>query len=133
MFQVPAQDDRFDNKTQMVVMLLDDPSGGGRHPVALSTEFLAEQPIFQANVAGQPFVVVTSEWGASRVYESAGRQFDAALDEQRVRDDDGLIWLLTEDQLVAEGDCTMRLARLPAHRAFWFGWYAQFSQTTVFD
>jgi hypothetical protein len=133
MFQVPAQDDRFDNKTEMVVMLLDDPSGGGRHPVALSTEFLAEQPIFQADVAGQPFVVVTSESGASRVYESAGRQFDAALDERRVRDDDGLIWLLTEDELVAEGDSTMRLARLPAHRAFWFGWYAQFPQTTVFD
>jgi len=91
-----------------------------RHPVALSTEFLAEQPIFQVQVAGQPFVVMTSESGASRVYESAGRQFDAALDERRVRDDDGLIWLLTEDEL-------------PAHRAFWFGWCAQFPQTTVFD
>ena len=118
MFQVPTEDDRFDNKAEMVVMLLDDPW----HPVALSTEFLADQPIFQADVAGQPFVVLTSESGASRVYESAGRGFDAALDEQRVRDEDGLIWLLTEDELVAEGDSTMRPARLPAHRAFWFGW-----------
>ncbi len=40
---------------------------------------------------------------------------------------------MTEDELVAEDDATTRLARLSAHRAFWFGWYAQFSQTVVFD
>lgn len=133
MFQVQAQDDRFDNKAEMVVMLLDDVSGGDRHPVALATEFLEEQPIFQAEVAGQPFVVVTSESGASRVYESAGRQFDEVLDDERVQSDDGLVWLVTEDELVVEGDSTMRLARMPAHRAFWFGWYAQFPHTIVFD
>ena len=133
MFQVPSHDGRFDNKAEMVVMLLDDPSGGGRHPVALSTEFLADRPIFQAEVAGQPFVVVTSGSGASRVYDSAGRQFDRQLDEGRVSDDQGRIWLVTEDELVAEDDTATRLARLSAHRAFWFGWYAQFPQTAVFN
>jgi hypothetical protein len=133
MFQVPSHDDRFDNKAEMVVMLLEDPAGGDRHPVALSTEFLADRPIFQAEVAGHAFVVVTSESGASRVYESAGRQFDRQLDERRVSDDQGRIWLVTEDELVAEDDGTTRLARLSAHRAFWFGWYAQFPQTAVFN
>ena len=77
--------------------------------------------------------MVTSESGASRVYESAGRQFDEVLDDERVQSDDGLVWLVTEDELVVEGDSTMRLARMPAHRAFWFGWYAQFPHTIVFD
>lgn len=76
--------------------------------------------------------MVTSESGASRVYESAEGKFEEALDDQRVRSDDGLIWLVTEDELVVEGDSTLRLARMP-HRAFWFGWYAQFPQTVVFD
>ncbi|MEE2965480.1 MAG: hypothetical protein VX427_15240 [Acidobacteriota bacterium] len=40
---------------------------------------------------------------------------------------------MTEDELVAEDDATTRLARLSAHRAFWFGWYAQCPQTVVFD
>ena len=62
--------------------------------------------------------MVTSESGASRVYESAERKFEEALDDQRVRSDDGLIWLVTEDELLVEGDATLRLARMPAHRAF---------------
>ena len=39
---------------------------------------------------------------------------------------------VTEDELVAEDDATRRLARLPANRAFWFGWYAQFPETELF-
>ena len=39
---------------------------------------------------------------------------------------------VTEDELVAEDDATARLARLPANRAFWFGWYAQFPETELF-
>ena len=133
MFQVSAWDDRLDNKAEMVVMLLDDPAGGDRHPVAISTEFLEEQPIFQEEVAGQPFVVVTSDAGASRIYDSAGRQFEASLDAGRVVDADGQVWSVTEEELVSESDPSLRLARLPSHRAFWFGWYAQFPHTTVFD
>ena len=133
MFQVPTRDDRLDNKAEMVVMLLDDPSGGDRHPVAISAEFLEDEPIFQQEVAGKQFVVVTSESGENRIYDAAGRQFDAALDDDRVVDAEGRIWLVTEEALVSETDPAMRLARLPAHRAFWFGWYAQFPETTVFD
>ena len=40
---------------------------------------------------------------------------------------------MTEDELVAEDDATTRLARLSAHRAFWFGWYAQFPDTALID
>ena len=132
MFQVRASDDRLANKAEVVVMLLDDPAGGDRHPVALSVALLAQRPIFQAEAAGQPFVVVTSRFGASRIYDSTGRQFDRWVDDTRVSDDEGKTWLVTEGELVAEDDPTIRLARLPAHRAFWFGWYAQFGRTVLF-
>jgi len=132
MFQVQARDDRLANKAEVVVMLLDDPVGGDRHPVALSVALLARRPVFQAEVAGQSFVVVTSRFGASRIYDSTGRQFDGWTDDGRVSDDEGKTWLVTEGELVVEDDPTVRLARLPAHRAFWFGWYAQFGRTVLF-
>ncbi len=132
MFQVQALDDRLDNKAEVVVMLIDDPDGGARRPIALSVEFLNDRPVFQTEVAGQPFVVVTSPAGANRVYDSAGQRFERRIDDARVSGD-GRVWLVTEEALVAEDDETIRLARLPAHRAFWFGWFAQFPQTELFE
>ena len=126
MFQVQAQDDRLDNKDEVVVMLFDDPAGGDRHPVAISVDFLDDRPVFQSEVADQPFVVVTSPDGANRVYRTSGQRFARRLDDFRVADADGRVWRVTEDELVAVGDDGARLARLPANRAFWFGWYAQF-------
>jgi hypothetical protein len=132
MFQVQARDDRLDNKDEVVALFLDDPAGGARHPVALSADFLEDRPVFQAEVAGVPFVVVTSPDGANRVYGTSGQQFERRLDDLRVADTDGRVWQVTEDELVAEDDATRRLARLPANRAFWFGWYAQFPETELF-
>ncbi len=132
MFQVQARDDRLDNKDEVVALFLDDPAGGDRHPVALAADFLADRPVFQAEVANVPFVVVTSPDGANRVYSTSGQQFERRLDDFRVADADGRVWQVTEDELVAEDDATARLARLPANRAFWFGWYAQFPETELF-
>ena len=132
MFQVQAQDDRLDNKDEVVVMLFDDPAGGDRHPVAISVDFLDDRPVFQSEVADQPFVVVTSPDGANCVYRTSGQRFARRLDDFRVVDADGRVWRVTEDELVAVGDDGARLARLPANRAFWFGWYAKFPQTELF-
>ena len=40
---------------------------------------------------------------------------------------------MSEDALVLEDDAGERLARVPAQRAFWFGWYAQFPDTELID
>jgi len=133
MFQVQAKDDRLDNKDEVVVILFDNPAGGARHPVALSVDFLEDRPVFQAEAAGQPFVVVTTPDGANRVYRADAVQFDRRLDDARLVDEDGRMWRVTEDGLVAAADASARLARLPANRAFWFGWYAQFPQTELFS
>ena len=36
-----------------------------------------------------------------------------------------------EDALVLRGDASTRRSRLPARRAFWFGWQAQFPDTEL--
>ena len=132
MFGVPVHDVRLENKAEVVVMLLDDPAAADRHPVALSAEFLSEHPVFHAEVAGLPFVVVTSPDGADRVYRSDGHRFPKRLDDDRVADNEGRVWLVGERALSIEDDPSTDLARLPAHRAFWFGWYAQFPDTRLF-
>ena len=130
MFQVQARDDRLDNKEEVVVMLVDGP-GGDRHPVALSVGFLEDHPVFQAEAAGQSFVVVTSADGANRVYRTDGQRFERRIDDFRIADVDGRVWRVTEDGLIADEGPDTTLARLPAHRAFWFGWYAQFPHTEL--
>ena len=131
MFQVQARDDRLDNKDEVVVMLFADPAGGGRYPLAISVDFLEDHPVFQGEAAGQPFVVVTSQDGANRVYRTGGQRFARRLDDFRVADVDGRVWRVTEDGLTADEGPDTTLARLPAHRAFWFGWYAQFPETEL--
>ena len=44
-------------------------------------------------------------------------------------DEDGNTWALTESALEA-GDGRV-LTRLPAQRAFWFGWYSAYSNTRL--
>ena len=130
MFQVQARDDRLDNKDEVVVMLFDGP-GGDRYPLALSVDFLEDHPLFQGEAVGQSYVVVTSQDGANRVYRTGGQRFERQLDDFRVADVDGRVWRVTEDGLIADEGPDTTLARLPAHRAFWFGWYAQFPQTEL--
>ena len=69
------------------------------------------------------FVVVTDPSGANRVYESAGITFDRSADGRTVLAKDGSQWTATEDALVSQ-DGSKLLKRLPAHRAFWFAWFA---------
>ena len=78
-------------------------------------------------------MIVTSEQGANRVYDAGEVRFERRIDDERVVDDTGRVWLVSEDALVAEDDAGVRLVRVPAQRAFWFGWYAQFPDTELVD
>jgi hypothetical protein len=48
-----------------------------------------------------------------------------------VVDVDGAAWRVTESGLVLERDAKTRLSRVPAQRAFWFGWCVQFPDTIL--
>ena len=130
MFRVSKTDDRLKNKEEVLVMLLNDETEI-RRPLAITARFLARNRVFPLIFAGRSLVVMTSEHGANRVYDTQGVRFVQPLDERRVADDTGRVWSITEEALVLNGDPSVRLGRVLAQRAFWFGWYAQFPDTDL--
>ena len=75
--------------------------------------------------------MLTSAAGANRVYESAGHRFTEPDEDAHVRDENGRAWTVEENALIATFDPSLSLRRVPAHRAFWFGWYAQAPDTLL--
>ena len=131
MFRVPKRDTRLKNKDEILGVLVPAP-GGGRQAAAFDVRLLADQRVFEAEVEGRRFVIVTSERGANRVYDAGDVRFEPRpAGDSTVTDLSGRRWTATEEALVSDG-AGLRLARVPAWRAFWFGWYAQFPETLLF-
>jgi len=127
MFDVPATDDRLPNKAE--ILALQFPSISEKR-VAVHADFLIKNPLFNHDVGGQKVVILTDGSGANRVYDAANTEFVSYDGDSRVMDKAGKLWLLHEDALVSEDD-TQSAARLPAHRAFWFGWQAVHRDTEL--
>ena len=99
-------------------------------PTAISTQLLAQQPVYHGEYGGVPYVVVTNEAGANRVYETGGHRFkQLSADEQSLTDEAGGKWSISEKQLSGENGTTLQ--RLSTHRAFWFGWQAAHPDTKL--
>lgn len=129
MFGVPEVDPRLPNKAEVLAMRFD--TADGVAPLAIAADFLADNRVFQTRVAGRQIVVVTSPEGANRVYASGGYTFVSMDDEGKVVDSEGGTWDPQEDLLVPDSDPTGGLTRLPAWRAFWFGWFGQYPDTEL--
>lgn len=123
MFPVSFQDSRIRNKEEILAVLLND------EPVAFSTRFLKKNPMHLDTVGKQSIVILTDRAGANRVYDASGVSFSTWDQHSRLVDNQGQLWRVKEEQL-ASPDGSKRL-RLPAHRAFWFGWHAQFPKARV--
>lgn len=129
MFRVPRVDTRLKNKDEILGVLV-PAVGGGRQAVAFAAAYLARTRVHHETVEGRTFVVLTSPRGANRVFESASARFVSWIDATTVRDGTGAVWDVTEDALVPRAGGAS-LPRVPAFRAFWFGWYAQFPDTVL--
>lgn len=129
MFRTPRVDTRLKNKDEVLGVLVPAP-GGGRQAIAFSAPFLLRTRVYHHVVEGRSLVVITSPRGANRVYDAGTTRLTAWVDEGTVRDDRGTTWRVTEDALVPS-DGAAPLRRVPAFRAFWFGWSAQFPDTLL--
>ena len=102
--------------------------GPAARPTAISVEFLGKNPIFHGRLGTQDYVVLTDASGANRVFETGGRRFTSEPGDA-MRDERGRRWRVSEPALV--GESGEELARLPTHRAFWFGWFSAFPGTEL--
>ena len=127
MFEVPSVDTRLRNKAEVLVTLL---AGEKRQPLAVSVDFLRKHPAYALTVAGRSLVIVSTADGANRIYDAGAMHFNGVVHGDMVAGESGVQWRITEDALVAETGGA-RLSRVPANRAFWFGWYAQFPDTLL--
>ena len=126
MFAVPVLDPRLKNKAEVFTVLLAEHPD---RPLAISADFLAEHPVLHEAIEGTAFVVFTDPSGANRAYASEDVRFTAYDGGWSVQDDSGGTWTMDEHTLTAEDGRVLH--RLPAQRAFWFGWYGAFPHTRL--
>jgi len=132
MFGVSKTDPRLRNKAEVLALRLSPPGGGGAaQPAAIAAEFLHKERVYHLDFAGQHLVIVTSTGGANRVYQAGSHRFRRGPGDGRLLDAKERVWVAEENQLRATFDSTLGLPRVPAHRAFWFGWYAQHPDTLL--
>jgi hypothetical protein len=128
MFGVPLHDSRLKNKDEVLALRFDQIPN---EQLAISAKFLDQHPIYHDRLGDQDFVVITDPSGANRVYETGGRRFKSWDREMTVVDVENQQWKLSESDLT--GPSGGKLGRLPAHRAFWFGWHAAYPDTRLVD
>ncbi len=126
MFNTPFDDRRLKNKDEVLALRFPE------YPLdqlAISTKFLKKNPIYTDLIGRKSFVVFTDRSGANRVYNAEGVKFVSYDGDSKIKDDTGILWRLKEDQLFSADGRTA--ARLPYHRAFWFGWLAAYPNTRL--
>jgi Protein of unknown function (DUF3179) len=123
MFRVSKTDKRLKNKAEVLIMKLRGEDGVTR-PVAIAAEFLKKNPLYTLESGGRRFVVLTTPKGANRVYEAGAARFTKWNGRDTVEAEAGRTLPVTEDAIGEH-------RRVPAQRAFWFAWYAQFPETTL--
>jgi Protein of unknown function (DUF3179) len=126
MFNVPKIDDRLPNKAEVLVLRT---AGPPEEQVAIDAAFLAKSPVYHDRIGREAFVVLTDKSGANRVYAAGSGGLVSWDGDTTARDREGRTWRVDEDQLI--GPAGQKLARMPAHRAFWFGWYSQYPATRL--
>ena len=125
MFSISTSDDRLKNKDEILALTFPNHT---KATMAISASFLQDKPIYVDRLGTLDFVVLTDTSGANRVYETKDHTFTSYDQDVTLIDNAGRQWKLSEDKLQS-GD--LELARLPAHRAFWFGWHAAFPDTRL--
>ena len=126
MFQVPALDTRLKNKDEVFTVLL---AAHPDRPLALSADFLAANPVHHDAIEGTALVVLTDPSGGNRAYASEDVTFTAYDGDRSAQDSSGATWTMDEHALTAADGRVLH--RIPAQRAFWFGWYAAFPHTRL--
>ena len=126
MFNVPKVDDRLPNKAEVLAVRVAEASGAR---LAIASSFLDAHPVYHDRIDAVDFVVLTDKSGANRVYDARDLALASWNGVDTARDRAGGQWKVSEARLT--GPRGEARERLPAHRAFWFGWYAAYPDTRL--
>ena len=125
MFKVPGTDTRLKNKDEVLALRF---GSAKAQPTVISQRFLLRNRIFQSTHDSTPYTVITDDSGANRIYSTGDMEF-TSIKANTVTDSKGETWTVTETALTSPDG--KKLKRLPAHRAFWFGWHAAHPDTRL--
>jgi hypothetical protein len=126
MFAVPKRDTRLKNKDEVLGLVF---AQYPDKPLAIAASYLAKSTIYHDRVGDLQFVVLTDKSGANRVYQTGGITFKKWDLDRTAVDEKGVRWNLAEARLQTSDGRVLH--RLPAHRAFWFGWYSAYPHTRL--
>lgn len=126
MFPVPGRDTRLPNKAEVLGIAL---PGAPRDVLAITIDYLHRHPLLHRTLGSRQLVVLADRGGAMRVYEAGDIRFKHWDREAELLDTSGKRWRMEEGSLLASDG--RRLPRLPAQRAFWFGWQAAYPETAL--
>ena len=121
------------NKAEVLTFVVRVP-GEPPRPVAIAQDRLRRTRVYPLEVAGRHFLIVTSRGGANRVYAGGSRPLAFAPTpdgEGLLVDGAGGKWRVSEERLERLDGQAGALPRVPAQRAFWFGWRAQYPETVL--
>ncbi len=128
MFPVWRRSDRLPTKSWVFTQLIDG------HPKAYPLPLIKKEQVINDTLAGSNLVVIYDRGGhGARAYERRAFTFGPATDDNttEVVDKAGRRWRVEEKALA--GPDGEKLARLPGHMAFWFGWYSFYPKTEVYS
>ncbi len=128
MFPSFATDGRLNPKDRVFALRFF--GGAAAYPL----EVLAAEMVVNDVVGPQEVVIVTDpESKGTRAFDRGGHVFTPGSSAREVVDERGAMWQVTEDALIRSTGGAERLARLPGHDAFWFGWYAFHPHTELYE
>ena len=134
MFPVWIRDDRLEAKDVVLGVNVGDAQKA--YPVSvLQVERVVNDTLGETNV-----VVLGSEISqAAKAYERGDNEFARLQDDtstgvaMKLVDQSGHVWNVTEEALVNAADSSETLPRIPTHASFWFGWFAFYPDTGLYE
>ena len=132
MFPVGQRSDLLATKAEVLGIVLDGA------PRAYPLFSLAGEPVVNDRLGETNLVVVTKPDAGSRAYERGSHSFSPGGSAESggsvtvLLDEEGRGWRIEEEALILIENPEERLARIPTHVAYWFGWYASYPDTDVY-
>ena len=134
MFPVWIRDDSLEAKDVVLGVNVGDAQKA--YPVSvLQVERVVNDTLGETNV-----VVLGSEISqAAKAYERGDQEFSRQEGDtstgvpMKLVDKSGHVWDVTEEALVNVSDSSQTLPRIPTHSSFWFGWYAFYPDTELYE